>query len=1651
MPDLTSLVSILIVCTLVASLFPTQWALAEPSSSDEGVQQSDTTQVDTTAPTSSTTQPVSADEEPLEYGETLNDGTTLVPVADNSSLSSASLMGFDTTRENTVSEECGTDNPVSGWVGVTPLEYGRLTYDDLDSDPSNLKSPLWITDIRKTTAENLDYDSHYRDLFYDFDADGRTIGAVAPADLDHNGLDDLAVLTSDGKVRIYNTSYAESGYFSQYGAGIPPAYLRGNIAVLDPGRAFYPRTEGSESRKQIDFENYNPTMQEPNLYHLKAGDLDGNGYEDIVMFSYNESGEGWIDVWYTFYLTDARIDDSTPLPSGWQASELLGEKPREGNRFLFYHQSIAADNMPLLNANIYSDNMYLPASLEVADLSGDGKAEAIVAFQGGDPLGGSRYCSAIQVVQASAGTDQQFQIKDANGNPKTVTVTQPNFEGTCSRWAPPGGPCTQMTSVSVGDVDADNHPELVVGGYAGSDALQGELYLTYLEWVEPEDGSRSYLDTTNVHGFTWLSDDNGLHKTLGSKLYGHKANEDTSLYYEDADSTFFKSEASNYQLYNLSRYTNTSNWTVPLSCVSLSGYVDNNTYDQVFFGSFFYNYDKASATFTPWRGRIHEDFNEMDNNNILLMLSEPTAAEDMIPNCDSPDAGLATMMDYPGGEILYQMALFDQTKNYGDKVRIDRYTYCDNGSSVAFSCYGDMSDKTEFAWGENSPEIPFLANLDWLDDAKEPQDKDSMFLRLVGHEFVYTEPVVESVLQAPPSFEDVSLATGYDSGSTALTRIEGDTIEYGASASVSFDFNILYGAEAGKNSMKVGKTPGFGVTPSYKGSKTHEEQYSVNISKGQDSVVLTCTPMDLYYYEVLRPGAQKPLDLAVMRAPNAPNVKIVPIETYNEQAINYNKVISAFNERLSDKTPRLALLPEADTLMSHTKGKPETYTRPDGLDTSEFNLTDRPLALDYGNDFGSSSQSLLSTWKNSDGGSCALNLKMGLKFEESSRFNKFTLAFGINLSGNGGKSVYNGKAYKGDVKCLTEEWNDYGMSMTMYAGKKTYTTIEDPMSNNDSVGEYVVVGYDTENVRYGVATPRGLKIADTTAHTVDIVADIPWGADNSDSSYLLERLDSTTGQWQTVHTFKKPNLDGTSPTVFTETFTDQGGPDGNGTDERLASDTSYTYRVTDSQRKHSCTAVAQTEKVDSFTVTFDEFNPWGLMAARSVSAETGWKHALSNGALFTDGSQLDFIALPFNGWQVDSWQVTETRDGIASDITSDPRVKVFDDGKVLVISEAHGDIAVKATSLTPVDPSAPDNPDGPVTPTAIEFSDWGMSLVGSDGTTLASDERISHVAAKETPTSEGAEVSGEDANEVTEDADSRESAENTGATDTKPVDTLLWITDAGAKLNLSALNVKIGSILLASPANNEKTLQMIGAEEGRISETISPLSDGTHKVIALAQSVNDPLFDARTIVFAKDSQVPDMAIWCINGVDENGSSANNGTRTIMVWPTTGPSDVGRVEIARGQNATSGFVDVSNSYKKGITYIAEWADPTLGPDKKPLDDGRLENGWYTLRLTNGAGVVSQKSVELTGVTHPLGKAEAKPEAGPVTPPDGDGGGSGSTSNPPLDGKDPNAGGTKKPAALVETGDTTYKFVIAFALVAAVSAVIAAVIRLARRRA
>jgi methionine-rich copper-binding protein CopC len=253
----------------------------------------------------------------------------------------------------------------------------------------------------------------------------------------------------------------------------------------------------------------------------------------------------------------------------------------------------------------------------------------------------------------------------------------------------------------------------------------------------------------------------------------------------------------------------------------------------------------------------------------------------------------------------------------------DDYTYGDKYDVVMGDVTGDRKDDVVLFHGGGNIQIYYYANggynrtgqknigsstYDWETGCLPNVDKDSFILRDTGdRELLFSDPHVIAVLASAPYYaginEDGNGGT-YFGESKSSGSGSSNSFGYSVGMSIGFEFEDIFGLSGLEFQASVEESFSWAQSSSTEVS----ESWGWNNPLGQDLVIFTAIPFDVYYYEVLVPpdGAQEEKgDIITINVPRKPH--------------HYHMVLTNYN----------ALVPEEHRVtVNHTLGEPFSYYTP---------------------------------------------------------------------------------------------------------------------------------------------------------------------------------------------------------------------------------------------------------------------------------------------------------------------------------------------------------------------------------------------------------------------------------------------------------------------------------------------------------------------------------------------------------------------------------------------------------------------------------------------------------------------------------------------------------------------------------------------------
>ncbi len=571
------------------------------------------------------------------------------------------------------------------------------------------------------------------------------------------------------------------------------------------------------------------SIQSANILNYEVGDFDGDGNEEIAVF-------------HQFKIYFFGIEkDGVSLQYLYKADT----KAKQGK---------------------HSGNFATPVCMTSGDLDRDGIPELLatmVSYSYG--ASNNDVYTNLVIISLNKDTDNKRVsfLEASSDNVFKTTIWIPDPVRNTAQLD------SMMSSVSVGDIDCDGDMEIIIGGYLWNNSMtpsdggaqtksEEELYLAYSEY----DSSKNI----KWKATTILSERNGLATTRfipgndSFEDYYHleRSNlSDTSLYTTDSSD----------DPYGLCTSPNWCNWTIPMETVSIDGFYEGCTNDQVFFDKWIYRLNGDSFTVhskTPDLGIV------MDNNNII---------------CNNLTSGVLYNQSYTaidGKEELYLHYAADLQSSFDggstEWVYVVYNEYKDGEVYANYSPYmsGGYRDLREWGSGLYNMGRCFVGNF----------DNDVYYAEIEGRWFGYTDPKPIAFLAGVPYEEDLSNVLGLGANSIGTTSYSKYISE---SQSESSTFTVDCGIFG-----EFEKTWHFNMEAGYSYQCDSETTITTTISKNfnssNDSVAIWIIPMDFYVYKLYTPTSDGKYEESwdLLTNTQTPVQTIMDYEEYCTFIDNYN-------------------------------------------------------------------------------------------------------------------------------------------------------------------------------------------------------------------------------------------------------------------------------------------------------------------------------------------------------------------------------------------------------------------------------------------------------------------------------------------------------------------------------------------------------------------------------------------------------------------------------------------------------------------------------------------------------------------------------------------------------------------------------------------
>jgi len=230
-------------------------------------------------------------------------------------------------------------------------------------------------------------------------------------------------------------------------------------------------------------------------------------------------------------------------------------------------------------------------------------------------------------------------------------------------------------------------------------------------------------------------------------------------------------------------------------------------------------------------------------------------------------------------------------------------------------------------------------------------DNDSPILEYTGkHEVGFSTPIILAVLASPPYYSSVDYAGNQSFAATQYGQAKGKEIEktnsVGFSVGVSFGYEFelsVFGIKFGGVEFNLAIENSFEWA--FSKSVSIEKSYGIITPGGEDAVLFSAIPYDIYYYKVISSPFSKDIGKEIsINVPREPMILPCELGFYNknngdgvdiDSTILSHKIGEPFSYPSQDKLDKLSNLPSGE-------GKLELYSP-------------KWLGVSAGNQFGSQS------------------------------------------------------------------------------------------------------------------------------------------------------------------------------------------------------------------------------------------------------------------------------------------------------------------------------------------------------------------------------------------------------------------------------------------------------------------------------------------------------------------------------------------------------------------------------------------------------------------------------------------------------------------------------------------------------------------------
>ena len=644
--------------------------------------------------------------------------------------------------------------------------------------------------------------------------------------------------------------------------------------------------------------------------------------------------------------------------------------------------------------------------------------------------------------------------------------------------------------ITVGDIDNDGLNEIVYGGYmVNSDHKTDSAEFSY------DDGTKQTITYYHELAMNYMKYNNDQHDYFYSdKGFTVLRKEDkTAITCVDGGSTKYDG-SSTRKLSNAHRYPNSQNWTVPIQSVSLTGFVNGNANDQIFFGNMMYYYNASIGRFD-----VYDDGKEATTDTIAYnSFDTPYSAITAL----IPGSYLSEDSSYAPSDGREQLLVAYAKRDNDQAHNAFEYALLYEGAGGTAMDVQKRRNRLAKTGGGSVNSYDYYPSVCALN-----ADDDATFTQYLNYEFTYSKPEVLTVMASVPYFQDICGAYHNGPGSTYITQTSGGSKKDTASTSISLGWYASFSQDIGVFGVKLASIEmenSFTANTSYEYSKTEEKEATISYKTygGQDSVVMTASPVDTYFYRFYKendaeyskqfPNAKRsdPSTWGIMTVslPGEPQTVVYPIADYNELAAKYG-------------------LTQIDgTFWTHKLGDPGTYpsSPSDFIGAKNVQYAGSPANTTHGTGSVLTEFTTTTTEENTYSFSLSLATKFGAGVGGLITGATFESESGYS----GSTAKYKGTTFGAELENYPDEdgyaTENYSLTARLYSYTKEL--------NGNNV---MVLDFTVSNIHGLPMLPENFCAASVSANTIQLGWTVPYGISDAmrPNHYRLEQYDEFYKTW----------------------------------------------------------------------------------------------------------------------------------------------------------------------------------------------------------------------------------------------------------------------------------------------------------------------------------------------------------------------------------------------------------------------------------------------------------------------------------------------------------------------------------------------------------